>query len=250
MPHLLDHPLISQRYFFPRRDAVEPATLITTDVELRCHHHAPHPGAPTVLHFHGNGEVVADWVPELPQALAARGLNTFLAEYRGYGGSGGEPQLAAMLDDALAAFDQLSGPVIVYGRSVGSLYALHVAAHRKAAALVVESGIADVRERLLLRVTPDELGVTAAQLDVAMKATVDHEAKMRAVEGPVLILHADADHLVDVRHARQLAAWAGERSGGAETTLRVYDRGDHNSIHVFNGAAILDEVAALAERLT
>jgi pimeloyl-ACP methyl ester carboxylesterase len=245
MPNLLDHDLISQRYFFPRRDPVEPATPIDTDVELRCHHHAPHPGAPTVLHFHGNGEVVADWVPDLPRSLEARGLNTFLAEY---GGSGGWPQLATMLDDALCAFDHLEGAVVVYGRSVGSLYALHVAAHRPAAALVIESGIADVRERLLLRVTPAELGVTAAELDAAMKATVDHEAKLKAFDGPVLILHAHADHLVDVRHAHQLAAWGHERSG-QHTTLRVYDRGDHNSIHVFNGAAILDEVAALAQHL-
>lgn len=248
MPNLLDHVLIGQRYFFPRRDRVERATLLTTDVELRCFQHAPHPGAPTVLYFHGNGEVVADWVPDLPRSLGDRGLNSFLAEYRGYGGSGGRPQLATMLDDALAAFDHLDGPVIVYGRSVGSLYALHVAAHRPAAGLVIESGIADVRERLMLRVTPIELGTTQRALDEALTATVDHEAKIKAFGGPVVILHANADHLVDVGHARQLAEWAEQRDSG-DVTLRVYDRGDHNSIHMFNGAAILDEVAALAGRL-
>ena len=54
----------------------------------------------------------------------------FLAEYRGYGGSTGEPSLVAMLDDVDAIFSALgrpAGELVVYGRSIGSIYAIEFA---------------------------------------------------------------------------------------------------------------------------
>lgn len=242
--HVLDHPIISQRYFFPRMQPLdEPFVVDVGAAELHCYRHAPHADAPTLLHFHGNGEVVADWLADFAPALVAAGLNVCFSEYRGYGGSTGTPALVAMLDDALAVADALEvAPerVFVYGRSVGSIYALHVAANRPVAGLIVESGIADVLQRLAIRLDPDELGMSAAELERAVAEVLDHRAKLDAYAGPVVVLHTHADHLVPVDHARDLASWAGDRG-----KLVLYDRGDHNSIHYYNGDAILAEVAAL-----
>ena len=241
---MLDHPIVSQRYFFPRTTPPpDPFRVHTGEVSLACHRVAAG-NARTLLHFHGNGEVVADWVGGFSAGVTAAGLDLLLAEYRGYGGSGGEPMLAAMLDDALALHDALGVPpeqVVVYGRSVGSIYALHVAASRPVAGLVLESGIADVHERLRLRVDPAELGTDEQGLRDAVAASFDHEAKMTAYAGPVLVLHARDDHLVDVSHGERLAGWAGARG-----TLRVFERGDHNSIHAYNGAEIVRLVGELA----
>ncbi len=241
---MLDHRIVSERYFFPRATPpADPFIVRTGDVELSCHRAiAGHPR--TLLHFHGNGEVVDDWVGDFSQAVNGAGLDLLLAEYRGYGGSSGEPALAAMLDDALAVFDALEKPpkqVVVYGRSVGSLYALHVAAHRPVAGLVIESGIADLHERLRLRIEPWELGTDEEGLRHAVRAHFDHRAKIEAYAGPVLVLHARGDHLVDVTHGERLAAWAGERA-----QLRVFDRGDHNTIHAYNGAEIIRLVGEFA----
>lgn len=242
---ILDHPVIAERYFFPRRAPLaDPVVIETGGVELHCAASASGGEAPTVLHFHGNGEVVADWLPDFGPALNAAGLDAFFAEYRGYGGSTGAPALATMLDDALAVADGCGAPLdrmVVYGRSVGSIFALHVAARRDVAGLVIESGIADVFERLDIRLAPEELGTDAAGLRAAASALLDHRAKLAATAAPVLVLHALGDHLVPVDHARRLAEWAGPRA-----TLRLYERGDHNSIHAFNGAAIVTEVAAFA----
>ncbi len=241
---VLDHRIVSRRYFFPRMTPPpDPFVVRTGGVELACHRGtAGHPR--TLLHFHGNGEVAADWIGDFSRAVNAAGLDLLLAEYRGYGGSTGEPALAAMLDDATAIADA-SGTapqdLVVYGRSVGSIYALHVAACRPVAALVIESGIADVHERLRLRIDPRELDTDEAGLREAVAARFDHRAKLRAYAGPVRVLHARGDHLVDVSHAERLAAWAGERG-----TLHVFDRGDHNTIHAYNGPEILRLVGELA----
>lgn len=245
---ILDSPIVSERYFFPRRDAV--ADPVFVDVEaarLACAAHRPHPDAPTVLHFHGNGEVVADWAPDLGSALAERGLNTFLAEYRGYGASTGRPSLVAMLGDVEAIFDAAGGEAdrtILYGRSVGSIYAIHLAhllasQGRAPAGLVIESGIADPLSRVLLRVDPTELGVSLEELEEEGRAYLDHEQKLRGYGGPTLVLHAAGDDLVDPSHARRNAEW----SGGE---LVLFDRGDHNTIHGYNGEAIVQKVAAFA----
>lgn len=245
MSHLLDHDIVSQRYFFPRREPLADPFVVAVDgAELHCYRRAPHDGAPTVLHFHGNGEVVADWASDFAPALIDAGVNVVLAEYRGYGGSTGRPQLVRMLDDAVAVADATGvAPerLVVYGRSVGSIYALHVAAERRVGALVIESGISDVLERLVLRLDPRELGTTAPELRAAVAEVCDHRAKIAAHAGPALILHARGDDLVPPVNAEELAAWAGERAA-----LHLFGEGDHNTIHYYNGGEILALVIDLA----
>ncbi|MCA9589542.1 MAG: alpha/beta hydrolase [Myxococcales bacterium] len=243
MSHLLDHELIGQRYFFPRRAPLSDPWVVDVDgASLHCHRAAPHPGAPTLLHFHGNGEIVGDWRGDFVNALVAAGINVVLAEYRGYGASSGRPSLARMLDDAVAVADATGAPpssLFVYGRSVGSIYALHVASQRPVGGLVIESGISDVLVRLLLRVEPSELGVTIDAMRDAAREIVDHRAKMTAYAGPVLVMHTRGDHIVPPSNAVDLAGWAGDRA-----ELVLFERGDHNSIHAFNGAEILSRVTA------
>jgi hypothetical protein len=232
--NILDHPVISQRYFFPRAESLKQPFRVETDgIELLCHRTA---GDPMLVHFHGNGEVVSDWVPDLPRSLSAYGIGSLLGEYRGYGGSGGSPALVSMLDDALAVVDAAGIPpehLVLYGRSVGSLYALHAAAHRPVAGLIIESGIADVGEGLGVR--PEEVGSTSARLREAVERHFDHRAKLRDFDGPVLIFHTVNDQLVSAQHARQLAEWAGPMA-----TLRLFEHGGHNTIFAVNGATIID----------
>lgn len=247
MPRLLDHPVLSQRYFFPRPDRpAAPWHVETPDgTRLACIRFAKH-GKQTVLHFHGNGEVASDWAEDFAAGLDAAGIDLVLAEYRGYGGSTGTPMLETMLDDALAIADATGvrpEDLVVYGRSVGSLYALHVAAHRAVKALVLESGIADVHERLALRVSAEELGTTEAALRAAVTEAFDHRAKLARAACPVLVLHTKNDGMVERHHAEALAGWAGARA-----ELVLYDQGNHNTIHAFNGRDILRRVTSYAVR--
>ena len=241
---VLDHPILTARYFFPRPDA--PAAITWVDVlgaRLACASHRPH-GGPLLLHFHGNGETVADYVAALAEAYAARGVDTFFAEYRGYGASTGIPRLGAMLADVEAILEALAVPherVIAYGRSIGSIYAIEAARRQpRLGGLVIESGIADPLERILVRARPEELGVSEAALRAAVEAELDHEATLRAFEGPVLVLHAQHDRAVDPSHAERNAAWA------RRSTLRVFETGDHSSILALHMDVIVDEVARFA----
>jgi pimeloyl-ACP methyl ester carboxylesterase len=116
------------------------------------------------VHFHGNGEVVGDWLDVLPGSLRSLGWNVLLVEYRGYRMSTGEPGLGKMLDDVervVRASGIAPERTVFFGRSIGSFFAVHAVSHfPNAAGLILESGIFDVLERNALRVEPSELGVT------------------------------------------------------------------------------------------
>jgi pimeloyl-ACP methyl ester carboxylesterase len=244
---LLDHPLLSERYFFPRRARPKARLDVDAgDATLACALHRADPEGHAVVHFHGNGEVVADWQDGFDGAVNGMGWDLLLAEYRGYGASTGEPLLGRMLDD-VAAVLRAAGPperLVLFGRSVGSIFALEaVARFPGVAGLVLESAIADPLERLLLRVEPRELGVDAAAFEAAVARRLDHRAKIAGYRGPVLVLHARHDGLVDASHGERLAAWA-----GGPATLRVFEDGDHNSILAENAPAYLEEVRALLDR--
>lgn len=119
--------------------------------------------SPTIIHFHGNGESVQDYLGDFEQRIAVLGANLLLAEYRGYGMSSGEPALAAMLGDVRLVVEACAIPpekIIFFGRSLGSLYALHGASlYPQAAGLIIESGLADPLERILVRIEPRHVGV-------------------------------------------------------------------------------------------
>ena len=83
---ILNHPLISQRYFFPRTEPVlRPFWIECEGARLACLYHEVDPEARTIVHFHGNGEIVADYLDGFPELIGRMGCNCLLAEFRGYG---------------------------------------------------------------------------------------------------------------------------------------------------------------------
>jgi hypothetical protein len=97
---LVDHPLISRRVFFPRPSNLEPTcTVEVGETRLACYSFRRHPQAGMILHFHGNGELAAEYAADSAQFFLCLGINVCFAEYRGYGASTGTPGLGAMLGD-------------------------------------------------------------------------------------------------------------------------------------------------------
>ena len=90
-----------------------------------------------------------------------------------------------------------------------------------------------------------DLCVDDARLREAVDALLDHRAKVEAFGGPRLVLHARHDTLVRPEHGIRLAEWGGDRAA-----LELFDTGDHNTIHAFNGRRILERVAAFAHDAT
>lgn len=163
-----------------------------------------------LLWFVGNGEDLrsAAW---RAHELAAHGVTVLSAEYPGYGGSAGEPGVAAMLHNAEVVgahaarrAQTLGVPLRLGGSSMGTFSAVHLAA----------KGVGD---RVLLLAPPttlvDAAGVGFWWLPVGLllRHRFDNLAAAPRVAAPVLVVHGTDDTVVPDRLGRQLvAAFAGK----------------------------------------
>lgn len=245
----LDHPILSSRYFYPWPNRFDEPFIVEGDgFRLGCHYSHLHDDAPTIIHFHGNGESVADYLGEFEERITGLGANLLLAEYRGYGMSSGVPALAAMLDDVELIVEASGIPperIVFFGRSLGSLYALHgVSRYPQAAGLIIESGLADPLERILVRIEPHDVGATLEELQASVGRCFNQHEKITAFRGRVLVMHTRNDDLVSVSHAERLYSWANEPK-----ELLVFERGDHNTIQAANQEAYFAAVGTFIQNL-
>jgi pimeloyl-ACP methyl ester carboxylesterase len=228
---ILDQPAISGCYLFPQNRYVDdPFVVEVSGAELACYHHVIDPTLLTLVHFHGNGEVVADYIPWMADELEEIGLNSLFVEYRQYGRSTGKAQLVAMLGDGEAVLDAAGiapEEAIAFGRSIGSLYAIELV-HRqpKIAGLVLESGIADPSERFLAYADLSGTGITEADVVNEAKQKFNHKRKLSSYNYPLLVLHTENDGLVEMTHAERNFSWA----ASPQKRLVRFPFGDHNSI--------------------
>ena len=210
---------------------------------LACYYQAINPDAKTVVYFHGNGEVVADYLPDFPKWIARAGCNCLLAEYRGYGMSTGHPALAGMLEDVIPIVQSLNLPdrqIVLFGRSIGSLYALHGVYRRpQIGGLIIESGVADITQRFFQRVLPEELGVSMTDVVDELRKYFDYARKLENFQGQTLVMHTRFDELIDAHHAELLYTAAREPK-----QLKIFDQGGHNDIFFRNRVEYMQLVEA------
>ena len=162
------------------------------------------PGLPTILFFHGNGMVWPDGI-YVTELLASRGYGMLLAEYRGYNGNPGSPTEQGLYHDARAALAFLrsegvaNGDVVLIGLSVGSGPAVQLATEAEVRALILISPVASL---------PAAASAAYPWLPAKwfLRDRYDNLAKLPRVDAPVLIVHGDADRLIPLAHAEQLAA--------------------------------------------
>lgn len=228
---ILDDPAISGKYLFPQDRTVDAPVMVTVDrAELACYRKIVDPDAFTMIHFHGNGEAVADYLPYLADWFAEMRLNSLFVEYREYGGSTGKAQLVAMLRDGEAAMKAAGispEKAIVFGRSIGSLYAIELAARQpKIAGLIIESGIADPAERFLTYADLKSAGINESDVHAEVQRYFNHEQKLSGFTNPLLILHTENDGLIDISHAERNHEWA----GSTQKQLVRFPNGNHNTI--------------------
>ena len=232
---ILNHPIIAERYFFPRYESFEnPYFVECNGIKLACYYQNNHPNAKTIVYFHGNGETVADYLDFFPQIFDQAGYNLLLFEFRGYGMSTGKPTLVDMLSDVECVIKNLDiqqNKIIIYGRSVGTLYAVHAASvFPNSYALILESGIADIEERIMIRLSsPTEIDSSFEELKQEFIKHFNTKNKLSAFKGKSLVLHTVNDQLVSVTHGKKLYEYLNQPK-----KIHLFERGDHNTIFAVN----------------
>lgn len=180
----------------------------------------------SLLLFHGNGEVVADYDP-LADRFFDCGVDLAVVDYRGYGRSQGTPTLRNALEDAPLIVKGLkdagADSVIVMGRSLGSACAaeLYQAPPEFVLGFIWESGAADLRNLVRRRGM-----VPPAQFSDEDLAVFEPCRKLARGNRPFLVIHGEEDSLINYAEARQAFA----ASAAIEKTLCLIPDHGHNDL--------------------
>ena len=178
--------------------------------------------APLVIYFGGNAEDVS-WLIGMDEGFA--GYSVLLVNYRGYGPSQGRPGEAALFADALAWYDAAAARadvnaqrIVVMGRSLGSGVAVHLAANRKIAGVILVSPYDSVRS-IAQSIYP------YLPVGLLLKHPFDSMSRAAAIKAPLLCIAAEGDRVIPPEHSRRLfEAW-----GAPEKSWHLL-RGDHDSV--------------------
>lgn len=239
--------------FFPRQDQRGPphgaedlGISLGDGLELGARFYIANSAYPTVLYFHGNGEVASDH-DDIAPLYHQVGLNILVTDFRGYGRSGGKPSFKMLLEDSepvVAWFHTLldergfSSRRFVMGRSLGAYPALEIAARRDEGleGLIIESGGASIHRMC------ERLGASSDLR--AEKIANRHDEQIQQIRLPTLIIHGEADDLVPPAQAKRLHNLLGER---VEECLIVPFAG-HNDLLWVAADAYFGAIARLAGR--
>jgi pimeloyl-ACP methyl ester carboxylesterase len=242
---LLDRPEVSRVLFHPRRDPPNrPLPLRVRSLQIQVDEgiavsarlHRANLDGPTILFFHGNGEIAADYDGISP-LYTNLGINLLVVDYRGYGSSDGQPRASHLLTDAVTTYNKVDSilvenelrakPLFVMGRSLGSAAAIEIARHADGgiAGLIIESGFAYTLP--LLTTLGLRMGLKGG--DEAREGFGNLE-KIAQVHVPTLIIHGQDDWLIPVNNGRALY----EHSGATEKRLVTIPHAGHNDL-LFTG---------------
>ena len=236
----LDNPSLINYLFYPRPDYyAQPDSDHTLHVDLpvddgisiSCQLYFGDKNDPCILFFHGNGELASEY-EEVGVIFNGAGISLFVADYRGYGRSGGRPTVSNMLKDShglLTGFKRtlaergFQGSHFIMGRSLGSASAIELAANYPGEfkGLIIESGFCDITDLLgrlgLPPVDAQRSGYETPGLD-----------RVRRISIPSLIIHGEYDSIVPLAEGEKIF----RNLVSADKRMVVVPNADHNSVFV------------------
>ena len=163
----------------------------------------------TLLWFHGNAGNITHRLQNI-KLLEPLKLNIFIFDYRGYGKSAGEPDEQGIYMDSQAAYDFVTQEkniapekLILFGRSLGGVFAVDVAEKNPAAGLILESVFTTAQDmaKKMFPILP---------IGWAISSKLDNVNRVADLKLPKLFLHGDQDEVVPYKLGRQVFTAAGE----------------------------------------
>lgn len=181
-----------------------------------------------VLYFHGRGGNLEKKWGKFSHEFISRGYDFFIMDYRGFGKSKGKMSEEALHSDAQKCYDYLmdiypENQIVVYGRSLGTGIATHVASHTHPKALILESPYFSI-----LDLTPKEIPyLPRFLLSLLLRYHLRTDQWIINVHSPIHIFHGTQDELVPYNSSIRLLKLLKNK---IDAKLISIDKGRHNNL--------------------
>jgi len=167
-------------------------------------HHSPYNTNKLIIYFHGNASDLGKSSSFCSSIAERLNMHVVAVEYPGYGFYDGfKPHENIILEDSIIIYDLLVHQIgiqhtniIVFGRSIGSGPAIHLAANRQVGALLLFSPIMSIRD-----VVKEKFGA----LNLVVKNKFHNCKKIKTVKSPILFLHGRLDKVVSFNQSLKMS---------------------------------------------
>jgi len=162
----------------------------------------------TILFFHGNAGSLENRIHKLNH-FRDMNVNFLIIAWRGFSGNKGKPSEKGLYKDGISAINWLLNKgvkqenIIIYGESLGTGVATHLAQNKNFAGIVLE--------------TPFTSMIDAAKnfypyipVGLLLKDKFDNKSKIKNINVPVLIMHGEADQIVPFSMGKKIYEIANE----------------------------------------
>ena len=241
---LIDNPAVSNVVFYPRKilipDEKDPnirvlKLQIDKNILIGGFFYLNNPNFPTILMFHGNGEIAADYQYFLNFFFECN-VNLAVVDFRGYGFSSGEPYYTSLITDALPIYNEfykwmiknsISDSLFILGRSLGSICTSEIGSHNPESlrGIIFESGFASIYDMMsrLFR-------VTGSEITPELLSEYSNDTRIRKFQKPVLVIHGTNDFIIPSYQGQLIYESLPE---GVEKKLVLIEGAGHNNIFSF-----------------
>jgi len=196
-----------------------------------------------LIFFHGNAGNISHRLENIKR-LVQHGIPVFIVDYRGYGKSDGVITESGFYEDAEAAVRHATGEmgvagqrIVLFGRSLGGVAAVHAASVTAVAGVILEGTFNTLSDmaRFAMPYLPAGLMV---------RGHMDSQKKIRRVLAPKLFIHGDMDEVVPLYLGKRLF-----EAALPPKEFYILKGAGHNDTYLVGGKEYFSKIAGFFRRV-
>ena len=156
----------------------------------------------TLIYFHGNAGSLENRIHKLNH-FQDMNINFLIIAWRGFSGNNGKPSEQGLYEDGKSAIDWLikkgvsEKNLILYGESLGTGVATHLAQNKNFAGIILETPFTSM-------IDAAKIFYPYIPVKLLLKDKFENYKKIKKINIPVLVMHGEADQIVPFKMGKKI----------------------------------------------
>ena len=162
----------------------------------------------TLIYFHGNAGSLENRIHKLNH-FQDMNINFLIIAWRGFSGNNGTPSEQGIYEDGKSAINWIAEKkvdeknIILYGESLGTGVATHLAQNKSYAGIILETPFTSM-------VHAAKIFYPYVPVNLILKDKFENYKKIKNINSPILVMHGEADQIVPFSMGKKIYEIANE----------------------------------------